>query len=52
MRHWPVGQSPVTWQLQITVVYYHDVNAGSVDNDNLLKPVQDALNGVIYVDNR
>ncbi len=52
MRLWLVGQPPVTQPLQITVVYYHDVNAANVDNDNLLKPIQDALNGIIYVDDR
>ena len=39
MRLWPAGQPPVAHKLQITVVYYHDVNAANVDNDNLLKPI-------------
>ena len=36
----------------MTVVYYHDGVAIRLDNDNMVKPIQDALNGLIYVDDR
>jgi Holliday junction resolvase RusA-like endonuclease len=36
--------------IKITVVYYHEGATIRVDNDNMLKPIQDALNGRIYVD--
>jgi hypothetical protein len=36
----------------MTVVYYHDGIAIRLDNDNMVKPIQDALNGLIYVDDR
>jgi hypothetical protein len=28
------------------VAYYHDGETVRIDNDNLVKPIQDALNGV------
>lgn len=39
-------------QLQIIVVYYHDAVTISMDNDNMVKPIQDALKGLVYVDDR
>jgi hypothetical protein len=38
--------------VQITVTYFHDGSAVRIDNDNLLKPIQDALNNLVYVDDR
>lgn len=38
--------------MRITVVYYHEGATIRMDNDNMLKPIQDALNGHIYVDDR
>lgn len=29
-------------------MYYHDAVAVRLDNDNMLKPIQDALQGVVY----
>ncbi len=46
--HWPPGQLPATGHLKITVVYYHDAVTVRLDNDNMLKPIQDALQGVVY----
>ena len=34
------------------MAYYHDGETVRIDNDNLVKPIQDALNGVIYLDDR
>ena len=48
-RYWPPGQPPATGRLKITVVYYHDAVSVRVDNDNMLKPIQDALQGIVYV---
>lgn len=36
----------------ITVSYYHAAETVRIDNDNLLKPIQDALIGVVYDDGR
>src|SRR5207253_1290553 len=38
--------------LKITVVYYHEGERVRIDNDNLLKPIQDALIGLVYTDDR
>ena len=52
MRRWPTPQLPLMQRLKITVVYYYEGDVTRLDNDNLLKPIQDALNGLVYVDNR
>lgn len=52
MRRWPTPQLPLVQRLKITVVYYHEGDRTRLDNDNLLKPIQDALNGLVYVDDR
>ena len=45
---WPLTRSPLTTTLKITVVYYY--LGAPLDTDNMLKPIQDALNGVVYRD--
>lgn len=47
-RSWPQGQPPATGRFKLTVVYYHDAATIRLDNDNMLKPIQDALQGVVY----
>lgn len=42
------GAQPVTQNVKFSVTYYYDTN--SPDVDNIIKPIQDALNGVVYVD--
>jgi crossover junction endodeoxyribonuclease RusA len=49
-QRWPAGKPPATGRLQITVVYYHEAVTVDLDNDNMLKPIQDALNGLVYQD--
>jgi crossover junction endodeoxyribonuclease RusA len=46
---WPVGESPFADKLEIHVTCYHD-SAAPLDVDNMLKPIQDALIGIVYVD--
>lgn len=48
---WP-GSPPVGTTLKITVSYYHEAGTVRMDNDNLLKPIQDALIGLVYQDDR
>ena len=43
---------PLTAALKITVSYYHKGVRAGIDNDNLLKPIQDALIGLVYQDDR
>ncbi len=49
-QHWPAGDSPTTDRVQITITYYHE--GVPLDVDNMIKPIQDALNGLVYVDDR
>ena len=51
-RRWPATTAPIVVRLSIAVTYYHDGVAVRIDNDNLVKPIQDALNGLIYEDDR
>lgn len=51
-QRWPIGTVPARIQLKILVIYYHDGVTVRMDNDNMIKPIQDALNGLIYEDDR
>lgn len=44
----PLEFTPTTDEVEIIITYYYESQAGDVDN--IIKPIQDALNGVIYVD--
>ena len=44
----PDGSSPVVGEVAISVVYYYE--GETPDVDNIIKPIQDALKGVVYVD--
>jgi crossover junction endodeoxyribonuclease RusA len=46
------ARSPVGVPLKITVTYYHEGDGVRIDNDNWIKPIQDALNGLVYEDDR
>ena len=45
---WPQGRPPVTCLVRARITYYYDQVA--IDSDNILKPVLDALCGVVYQD--
>jgi len=47
---WPATLAPTSESVKIRITYYYDRN--SPDVDNIIKPIQDALNGLIYVDDR
>lgn len=47
---WPAGQPPWEGPVKITVAYYHEGEAVRIDHDNMIKPVQDALSGLVYRD--
>lgn len=49
---WPQAVAPLKVRLKMTVCYYHDGVMVRIDNDNMVKPIQDALNGLIYEDDR
>jgi len=44
----PTGYTPVTGQVNIVITYYYE--GDTPDIDNIIKPIQDSLNGVIYND--
>jgi Holliday junction resolvase RusA-like endonuclease len=44
--------APLGVPLRITVSYYHQGLAVRIDNDNMVKPLQDALIGLVYQDDR
>ena len=48
---WPSGEPPLTDKLQIQITCFHD-SAPPLDADNMLKPIQDALIGIVYEDDR
>jgi crossover junction endodeoxyribonuclease RusA len=45
---WPGESPPLTQDVILKVVYYYD--GEPLDTDNMLKPIQDALVGVVYTD--
>jgi crossover junction endodeoxyribonuclease RusA len=46
---WPEAALPVGSNCLLIVVYYGE-HPVLLDNDNLVKPIQDALNGLVYRD--
>jgi crossover junction endodeoxyribonuclease RusA len=44
--------APLAVTLKICVTYYHEGRAIRIDNDNMVKPIQDALIGLVYTDDR
>ncbi|MEA4975294.1 MAG: RusA family crossover junction endodeoxyribonuclease [Paludibacter sp.] len=44
----PVGFTPTTDEVDITITYYYENQSGDVDN--IIKPIQDSLNGIVYID--
>ena len=42
------GDQPVTARVSVVVTHYYDV--GGPDVDNIIKPIQDAIAGVVYLD--
>lgn len=43
---------PLTCDLRIAVTYYHEGASVRIDGDNMLKPIQDALIGLLFVDDK
>ena len=47
---WPAGRQPIEVAVELRVTHYGERR--SIDMDNLIKPVQDALQGLAYVNDR
>ncbi len=45
---WPSGELPVTEPVMLTITYFFERTA--MDIDNIPKPIADALQGLVYVD--
>jgi hypothetical protein len=52
MAVWPPGEPPINVAIQMTLTYYHEGETFRMDCDNMAKPIQDALNKYIYVDDQ
>ena len=48
LAQWPQGIPPVTYEVSLCITYFYE--SESPDVDNIIKPVQDALVGVVYAD--
>jgi crossover junction endodeoxyribonuclease RusA len=48
------GNVPLGETIQVVITHYYDIVGGDEsavpDSDNIVKPIRDALNGLIYVD--
>lgn len=42
--------APLTARLRIAVTFFHEGADVRLDTDNMLKPIQDALSGLVYAD--
>ena len=45
---WPASEIPFSGFLQVTIINFY--NHASADVDNIPKPILDALNGLVYID--
>ena len=45
---WPVGDDPVEESVTFALIYFYD--RVSPDVDNIIKPIQDSLENLVYVD--
>jgi crossover junction endodeoxyribonuclease RusA len=43
---------PLTCNLRVAVTYYHEGASVPIDGDNMLKPIQDALIGLLFTDDK
>ncbi|MBD3381732.1 MAG: RusA family crossover junction endodeoxyribonuclease [candidate division Zixibacteria bacterium] len=47
-KYWPRGQKPIETMICVTLTYFYKYEA--LDVDNMIKPVQDAMKGLVYLD--
>lgn len=46
----PAGFAPTTDSVNIVITYYYE--GDTPDVDNIIKPIQDSLNGLVYIDDQ
>src|SRR5947209_5014708 len=49
-RHWK--QAPTPRKLKSTLIHFHRSDVAPLDNDNMAKPVHDAMDKIIFEDDR
>ncbi|WP_225886520.1 RusA family crossover junction endodeoxyribonuclease [Leptolyngbya sp. PCC 6406] len=47
-KYWPPGQKVATGPIMLQITYFYDSVA--IDVDNIIKPIQDAIIGLAYID--
>jgi crossover junction endodeoxyribonuclease RusA len=47
-KYWPRGQKTATGPIMLQITYFYD--SVTMDVDNIVKPIQDAIIGLAYVD--
>ncbi len=47
-QYWPENQEIVTEAVLLQITYFYEIN--TIDTDNIVKPIQDAIIGLVYVD--
>ncbi|WP_281248435.1 RusA family crossover junction endodeoxyribonuclease [Spirulina major] len=47
-KYWPPGQKVATRSMMLQITYFYDT--GAIDVDNIIKPIQDAIIGLAYID--
>lgn len=48
LKYWPAGENPAMGAIRLEIVYLYEGTAADVDN--IIKPIQDALKGLVYAD--
>ncbi|MGB3138276.1 MAG: RusA family crossover junction endodeoxyribonuclease [Nodosilinea sp.] len=48
-KYWHLRQQPTSGLVMLQIIYFYNIN---MDVDNIAKPIQDALIGLVYIDNR
>ena len=44
------ANAPLSGKLKCTVINFHEGDDASLDDDNMVKPIRDAMNGLVYLD--
>ena len=49
---WPKDEAPTSDPVQLVITYFHERVTVSIDNDNMAKPIQDALAGLLFINDK
>ncbi len=48
-KHWG-SRAPLTSKVRCTILYFHEGDTASMDDDNMVKPIRAAMNRLVYED--